>query len=113
MAALGSRRKSSDGQSFEIPRDGSWVDRVGARAALAAEGLELAQVPAVGVERIAPEPALDRLARQMAVDDLVPIGRFQAVACSAGSSSSLARSVSRNSRMRSRSVILFPARSLT
>ena len=116
MAALAGGRKSPIGQTFEVAGQSLRLDRVRLRAHLAAEGLKLAQIVSVGFARIAAQSALDRLAIQMAVDGLIPADCFQAGVLSttgaASPPSSLASNAPRNSRIRSRSVILLSARSL-
>jgi hypothetical protein len=76
--ALAGYAKLARRKVFEIAEDRRRIQRARLDAALAAEVLKVAKVTAVGLERVLAEAALDRLSRQMELDQIIP-AEFAAV----------------------------------
>jgi hypothetical protein len=115
MVPLGGHLEATVRKLRKIGRHRRRVERLGRHAARGAELLKIAEIARVGFQRMAREPALGGLPRQMQIDNLVPALRAQTfcAASAAGRSTSPSSSASRSSRIRATSVIFSPARSLT
>src|SRR5208282_1196787 len=102
MSALRADCQTSIRERFEERGQSGGVELRGRQPDLAAPRLKNAEVMRVSVHRMRAESALDGLARQMAIDQLVPAGGGHAVAPSAGFSSTFSSKAARSSRIRSR-----------
>src|SRR5579863_7162072 len=76
VTALGGDLEFAGGEAFEKGGQGGRIKRAGFDPAGAAKLLEVAQVAAVGVERVAAEAAFDGLAGEMAIDRFIPRRRL-------------------------------------
>src|ERR1700733_7516566 len=74
MAALRTDGKALVGKRFEVRGQRTGVELCRLEAGIAAPRLEEAEIVRVRLHRMAAEAALDRLARQMAIDQFVPAG---------------------------------------
>ena len=113
MAALRADGEALVRERFEVRGQRTGVELRGLEAGIAAPRLKEAQVVRVRLHRVAAESALDRLARQMAIDQIVPTGGAHADAPVRGFCSTFSSKPARSSRIRSRSSIFPPSRSLT
>src|ERR1700683_1700791 len=114
MAALRTNGEALVRQRFEVCGQRAGVKLRGLESGIAAPRLEQTEVVRVRLHRMVAEPALDRLARQMPIDQFVPAGGAHADAPARGFCSTFSSKAARSSRIRSRSSIFSPpARSLT
>src|SRR5271168_4088208 len=114
MAALRTDGKALVCQCFEVCGQCAGVELRGLESGIAAPRLKQTEVVRVCLHRMAAQPALDRLAREMSINQLVPAGGAHAGAPARGFCSTFSSNAARSSRMRSRSSIFSPpARSLT
>src|ERR1700722_3190941 len=113
MPSLRTDGKSLVRERFEVRGQRSGVELCGLEAGITAPCLEEAEVVRIRLHRMPAEAALDGLARQMPIDQIVPVGGAHAAAPVRGFCSTFSSNPARSSRIRSRSSIFRPSRSLT